>query len=397
MKIKESASKKITAYGFRKPGTKSIIHLLDDAQGYSRKFEVLERIAIRELKSKKKFYNGFQELKNIGFVKVRNNTKSQQVKMDKRLWDRDSLEIKIEHQLIYERLTQSARWLKKESLIRDIRNAIKAKTRNKPAHYAVDVHLQFILTISEYTENNNGLIRLAKFDSSENETATNKQTSLFNLIQTEQSRQSTKNESSRIENDIDEIDFDDDEDIFETLKDNPDQEDIYNNDNEINHDIFGNSNIDDGAEEEIEENYIETDIITENEEINNAIYAQLPTNFLDKIASNLQQIKHFEISESFNEIAIVFNHLKIKIEYDPSRKELLVFSKYDIVHNLIRKSLIMFSKAEMIGQLAIDNINNDDYLILKHRTSVSKYTFEEIISRIERVIYEAIQLQKLTI
>ncbi len=197
----------------------------------------------------------------------------------------------------------------------------------------------------------------------------------------------------------DEINFDQDEDIFENINYKSKYQDINSNENEecqIDHDIFGNSNIA-GIVEKTEGDVIAINTIVKDEYLQDQYFLELPGDFLNKIASKLQQFKHFSISESFNEISIIFNNLKIKIAYDPSRKELLISSRYDIHTNIIRESLIMFNKSEMIGQLAIDTINNVDHLILKHRTPVIKYNFQEIMSIIERIIYESIQLQKLTI
>ena len=166
------AKEKIAAYGFRKPGTVCIIKLLDDARGYSRKYSVLELKVISQLKSRAKFINDFRELRDIRFIKEL-NTNTRRIKLDKRVWDREPSVVKIEHNLIYKRLNQNARWINRKSLIRDIRNQIELKTRKKPSYYAVEAHLNFILIQNKYSENQNGLIRLAKFDTSNNETASN--------------------------------------------------------------------------------------------------------------------------------------------------------------------------------------------------------------------------------
>ncbi len=389
--MKELVSKKITAYGFRKPGTVCIIHLLNDTHGYSRKYSVLEIKAIKQLRSKAKFINGFRELRDIGFVKILHTNQSKRIKLDKRLWERDPSIIKFEHQLIYERLNKNARWINKKSLIREIRNKVEVKTTRKPPYYAVDVHLKFILSQNKYSENVDGLIRLSKFDGTNKNIISkgNRQSSLLDLDPQEK--------LNSIENDnileSDEIDFDRDVDIFDNLNQDTEKQNVSVIEKKsIDQDIFGNSIIDDEREES-------EDVTTSNTDLKNTNHFNnfIPQDsLLEEIASELKKYKHFKISESYCEVSLVFNGLEIIIEYDPFRHELLVSTSYDISTDYLLASLKMFSKAEMIGQLAIDNIKNVDYLILKHKTSIIKYSLQEIMSRIKRIIYEAIQLHKLS-
>lgn len=389
---KMPASEKISAYGFRKEGEKTIIELLDEAQGYSRKFDVLLRLANKKLKSECKFNNGLRELEVVGFVKIiETGDTAKRIKLDKRVWDRNPDIIKVEHKLIGERLNQNGRWLSPKTLIRDIRKTVEQKTKTKPSHFAVDVHLKIILDQQEHDEIKNGLIRLAKFRVEEETSLPKKDNnlSLFDYVhkKSEPIAPLTNDETPVVDNENkNEIDFDQDEDIFGNNHSDDEYENIYDSDEDsleggINQDIFGGSSTDD------ENKFREETIIDENENSKN--------NFLKTISTKLSQTKELNISEAFNEFSIKINDITIKITYDPSRQELSATSLHDLKGIVITEALRLYGKSDMIGQLAIDTIKGIDFLLLRKRILVTKYDISEIMSIVERIIYEAIQLQKL--
>lgn len=213
--MKVPASQKISAYEFRKEGTKTIIELLDGAQGYSRKLDVLRRLANQKLKSERKFSNGLRELDEVGFVKITETVgKAKRIKLHKHMWDRNLDIIKLEHNLIGKRLKQSDRWLNPKTLVRYIRNTVEQKTTIKPSYYAVAVHLKIILNQHKHYENKRGLIRLEEFRVKEEKSLPQKHNygSLFDFVpkEPEQISPLTEHETT----DDSEIDFEQNEDIF---------------------------------------------------------------------------------------------------------------------------------------------------------------------------------------
>ena len=393
--VKMSESKKISAYGFRKEGAKTIIELLDEAQGYSRKFDVLLRLANKKLSSERKFNNGLRKLEVVGFVKIiGTGDTAKRIKLDKRVWDRNPDIIKLEHKLIGERLNQSGRWLSPKTLVREIRNTVEQRTKTKPSHFAVDVHLKIILDQHKHDENKNGLIRLAKFRVEEKASRPKKDDnlSLFDYVHKKSEPIAPpSNDGTSVVDNENEIDFDQDEDIFENNHSDNEYEELYDSDEDsleggIDQDIFGGSSIDD------ESKFPEETIIDENENSKNHVGAN---NFLKPISTRLSQKKGLHISESFNEFSIKINDITIKITYDPSRQELSAASVHDLEGIVITDALRLFGKSDMIGQLAIDTIKGIDFLVLSKRILVTKYDISEIMSMVERIIYEAIQLQKL--
>lgn len=394
MKMKVPASKKISAYGVRKEGAKTIVDLLDEAQGYSRKFDVLSRLANKQLKSERKFNNGLLELERIGFVKITDaNGKAERIKLDKRIWDRNPDIIKLEHKLIGERLNQSGRWLSLKTLIRDIRNTIEQRTSAKPSHYAVDVHLKIILDQHEYDENESGLIRLAKYRFKEEVSLPKKyhNASLFDYAKKSEPIAPLKNDKPPVIGNKNEIDFDQDKDIFENDQPNNEYEGLYDNEEDlleggIDQDIFGGTSIDDESKFSVET------IIAKNENSKNHVVSN---NFLKTLSTKLSQTKGLDISESFNEFLIKINAITITITFNPSRQELSAKSLHVLKGSAIIEALRIFGKSDMIGQLAIDTIKGIDFLLLRKKILVTKYDISEVTSMVERIIYEAIQIQEL--
>jgi hypothetical protein len=312
-----------------------------------------------------------------------------QIKIDKRCWDRESSEIRFEHQLIERRLNQNAKWLSKKSLIQNIRNAISETRYKKPSHHAVKVHLEFILSCDKYDKNEKGLLRLSKFGNKNSEPNKDPEAELFPYIGNKASNYSGDNYLNA-EVQHDEIDLEQDGDIFENLNQKLDQNfDNGISENGVDEDVFGDSDIE-GYE-------------TDNQQVNNEPEIDYAENhlehndYLNRIKFELKKKKHFTISESFNEIFVLYKDTKIKIVYDPSRQDLLLTSRYEISTSIVRESLKLFGKSEMIGQLGIDTIRNLDYLVLKYRSSMIRRSFSEIMPMVEKLIGEAIQLQELTI
>jgi hypothetical protein len=389
--MKVPASKIINAYGFRKEGAKTIIKILDGAQGYSRKFEVLLRLANRELKSERKLNNGLKELEAVGFVKIsKAGDKAKRIKLDKRIWNRDVEVINLERAYILKRLNQNGRWLSPKTLTRDTRNIIEQSTSKKPLHSVVDAHLKIILGQHKHNVNESGLVRLAKFRVANEPFLIQKNinTSAFNNLHKETEQISTRtNPETHISNGID---FEEDDDIFGNNSPENGDEETYDNDensNEvgIDEDIFGPPP--GGNETEITEITIANDEVFPNR--------NLTHDYFKKVSEKLYRKEILHISESFNELSIKVDDITITITNDPSRNELLVISQHELTDSEIMEALRMYGKSDMIGQLGIETKRGVDFLFLRKRIFAFRYKISEILSMVERIIYESIQLQKI--
>lgn len=388
--MKATAIQKANAYGFRKEGTKVILEILDSAQGYSRKSEVLERLAAKQLKSEQKYINGFKELESVGFIKIiETQESSSRIKLEKRLWEREIETIKLEHELIEVRLNENARWLNKKNIIRNVRSLLETATNSKQPHYSVEVHLEIILAQSKYETNESGLIRLSN-NYSQKDISTAKSgnvQSQFPFTPLPNRNTPLGLEPNNIsDNGQDEIDFDLDEDIFtENAVSSSEYDNSSSSVSAITENVFGGSVSDDIQD-------IQTENLESAEKVTPIISAS--NKYLEIISQAFSE-KGFDISENFNELILKIHDIIATVSYDPSRLEILITSSHELENIPIIDALRLFGKADMIGQIAIDSILNRDFLLIKKRILTTRYQQQEVVSMIEKIIYEAFQLNKL--
>jgi hypothetical protein len=383
--FKERALKKIRAYGIRKQGSKTIIELLDKAKGYSRKFDVLRRLAITNLGSERKFQNGLKELETVEFIKIlKLGYVSKRIKLDERVWEREPDEIKLEHKFIEKRLNQSARWLNRKNLLRTIRNEASSGT----SYIATKVHLNLFLSLNKHDVDEKGLIRLAKFRSTEKKPLSQKNNYNLPLFdpfpEIPQKVVSLKNKETAVIED--EIDLNNDEDIFSNTDFGRENKNGYVgdsneklNEESIDQNIFGGS----------------LDNVNPQDRSLDPLNDERNIEYLKSISNKLSQTKDIDISAAFNELTIKVSKINITITHDPSRQEISATSHHKLKYFDVIEALRMFSKSGMISQLAIDTIKGTDFFLLRKCIPVNKYDMLEIMSIIERMIYEAIQFEKI--
>jgi len=375
--MSDTVLEKIKAYGLNKRAIRVILGLLDSVQGYSRKYDVLQQLAVRETISERKFINSLIQLENIKFIEIiKENDKPTRVKLDKRIWNREPTTIQFEAQLIKDCLnTNTNRWINTQTKIRYIRQITEQHSGSKPLYHAVEIHFLMSLNKHKYKTNKAGRIKL--IDNG------------ISVPEPTPTPDRKPEEEAPDEEGIDQNIFStpkkDSDDIFSPESDR-EPEDETPDEEGIDQNIFGTPQ--EGKNNESLSETKQNDIPPLKSNINSNTYLN---SILDKLSSK----QGLKISESYNELKIHYDSIIITVSYNPSHKELLLESQHELETTEIIEALKIFCKSDMLGQLAIDTKRNIDWLLLRKRINIHKYEIDEIILIIDRVIYEAIQLQKL--
>lgn len=392
--MRPSALKKIKAYDIRKDGSKAILEILDEPQGYSRKYEILQKIALKRLRSDIKVQNGLDELLEIGFIEIFTaSSGDKRIRIRKTIWDRDPRVIGLEHSLIKEKFNTSARWINPRNVIRDVRTMIQKDLQKKPSHQAVECHLKLFLSQNKHAVNESGLIRLARFDQNQNLLKSNNRTpsTIFDSVESTKSAplEDQNRDKDEFKEDIydTDMDFSFASDLFTTGGD--DEEFISDNDpndagvHGIDIDIFGGPFSSDNTSAELADKKL------------NIINKIERSDYLAGISAYFSSNQYINIKAGFNELDIEIDKIRLNILYNPSPIEIIVSYEREVDNTIALDALRLYSKTDMLAQLSLNSLGGKERLLARLKIPILKYDSSELNGMIEKMIHEAITIGKL--